>query len=133
VTVLHLPSGHGAVEVHNAVIDAIGRLPRQLRNTVTWDQGWEMSHHAKITLATDLKIYFCDPHSPWQRPVNENTVSVVGGRLGWPSGWCRQLGVTPENTGRPVGVPCVGPVPRVAGTDLNHSSWLDQELVRLRA
>jgi IS30 family transposase len=77
VMLLHLPERHGAVEVQDAMIEAMSRLPDWQRKTVTWDQGQEMSNHAKITLATDVKIYFCDPGSPWQRPVNENTNGLL--------------------------------------------------------
>jgi len=77
VTLLHLPERHGAVEVEEAMITTIGRLPELLRKTVTWDQGVEMANHAKITLATHVKIYFCDPHSPWQRGTNENTNGLL--------------------------------------------------------
>ena len=62
---------------------SISRLPQMLRQTLTWDQGIEMANHAHIAAATDLDIYFCDPHSPWQRGTNENTVSLVVARLGW--------------------------------------------------
>jgi IS30 family transposase len=59
------------------MIAAMRRLPEQLAKTVTWDQGAEMSNHHQITLATDVKIYFCDPASPWQRPSNENTNGLL--------------------------------------------------------
>jgi transposase, IS30 family len=74
---LHLPVDHGALAVQEAMIAAIRRLPDQLAKTVTWDQGAEMSSHRQITLATDVKIYFCDPGSPWQRPSNENTNGLL--------------------------------------------------------
>jgi IS30 family transposase len=74
---LHLPDRHGAVEVQDAMITAMSRLGHQLRKSVTWDQGSEMANHAQITLATDVKIYFCDPHSPWQRATNENTNGLL--------------------------------------------------------
>ena len=74
---LHLPERHGAVEVQDAMITAMSRLSHQLRKSVTWDQGSEMANHAQITLATDVKIYFCDPHSPWQRATNENTNGLL--------------------------------------------------------
>ena len=77
VLLLHLPQDHGAVTVQEAMIAVIRRLPEQLRKTVTWDQGKEMANHRQITLATDMKIYFCDPGSPWQRPTNENTNGLL--------------------------------------------------------
>ncbi|MDO9397684.1 MAG: IS30 family transposase [Herbiconiux sp.] len=77
VMLLHLPQRHGALEVQEAMIDAITALPERLRRTVTWDQGIEMANHATITLATDVKIYFCDPASPWQRATNENTNGLL--------------------------------------------------------
>jgi IS30 family transposase len=77
VALLHLPERHGAEEVQVAMIEAMRQLPEALRKTVTWDQGREMLNHVQITLATDVKIYFCDPASPWQRPVNENTNGLL--------------------------------------------------------
>ena len=70
---LHLPQSHGADAVATAMTQAMSRLPETLRKTLTWDQGIEMRNHAQIAAATDLDIYFCDPHSPWQRGSNENT------------------------------------------------------------
>jgi IS30 family transposase len=77
VMLLHLPQRHGALEVQDAMITAMSNLPERLRKSVTWDQGSEMANHAQITLATDVKIYFCDPGSPWQRPTNENTNGLL--------------------------------------------------------
>lgn len=77
VMLLHLPQRHGALEVQEAMIQTIGQLDDRLRGSVTWDQGIEMANHAKITLATDVKIYFCDPASPWQRGLNENTNGLL--------------------------------------------------------
>ena len=74
---LHLPDGHGAEAVQNAVVAKMAALPAVLRKTLTWDQGKEMANHAQIADATDLDIYFCDPHSPWQRGTNENTNGLL--------------------------------------------------------
>ncbi|TWF93500.1 integrase-like protein [Saccharopolyspora dendranthemae] len=74
---LHLPEGKDAEHVKNQMITAIHTLPTHLRRSLTWDQGSEMARHTDITLATDLDIYFCDPHSPWQRGTNENTNGLL--------------------------------------------------------
>jgi hypothetical protein len=68
-----VPGGHSAQSVGDALIGAFTKLPTRLRRTLTWDQGNEMFHHQRIEEHTGLNIYFADPHSPWQRPTNENT------------------------------------------------------------
>ncbi|HEY9289563.1 MAG TPA: IS30 family transposase [Candidatus Dormibacteraeota bacterium] len=77
VTLLHLPDGHGPLEVQAAMIAATRRLPEQLWKSLTWDQGVEMHHHRQISIATGLDIYFCDPGKPWQRGSNENTNGLL--------------------------------------------------------
>jgi len=77
LTLLYLPDRHRAIDVQNAIIPALGRLPDMLRKTLTWDQGIEMSNHVQIAAAADIDIYFCDPHSPWQRGSNENTNGLL--------------------------------------------------------
>jgi transposase, IS30 family len=69
---LHLPGGRDARLVEHAMRQAITALPGELARTITWDQGIEMAFHADFTIATGVPVYFCDPHSPWQRGSNEN-------------------------------------------------------------
>jgi IS30 family transposase len=70
-------AGHGAEAVRDAISRAIVILPEQLRRSLTWDQGAEMAQHAHLRIATGLHVYFCDPHSPWQRGSNENTNGLL--------------------------------------------------------
>jgi transposase, IS30 family len=72
-----LPHGKEAGAVADALAPVIGGLPDAVRRSLTWDQGREMAQHARIAVASDCKIYFCDPHSPWQRPSNENTNGLL--------------------------------------------------------
>jgi IS30 family transposase len=74
---LHLPDGFDPPQVRDAMIATMGQLPTHLRRTLTWDQGLEMRRHREISVALDLPIYFCDPHSPWQRGSNENTNGLL--------------------------------------------------------
>ena len=74
----HLPGPrHDSATVRDSVVAALADLPAQLRRTLTWDQGSEMARHAEIATALDTSVYFCDAHSPWQRPSNENTNGLL--------------------------------------------------------
>ena len=86
---LHLPADHGAAAVRNAITDIITELPGALRRSLTWDQGIELSQHLQLTIDADLPVYFCDPHSPWQRGgreslkrMNREGLSTDSGRAG---------------------------------------------------
>ena len=63
--------------VVSALTRRVRKLPKQLRRSLTWDRGAEMASHKDFSLATDVKVYFCDPHSPWQRGSNENTNGLL--------------------------------------------------------
>jgi len=63
--------------VINALIKHSHKLPRELYKSLTWDRGSELADHKRFTLATDIKVYFCDPQSPWQRGSNENTNGLL--------------------------------------------------------
>jgi len=75
----HLPGPrHDSASVRDVVVAALADLPAHLRRTLTWDQGSEMARHVEIAAAlATTAIYFCDPHSPWQRPSNENTNGLL--------------------------------------------------------
>ena len=61
----------------NALIKQARKLPKELYASLTWDRGKEMADHQRFTLATDIKVYFCDPQNPWQRGSNENTNGLL--------------------------------------------------------
>ncbi|MET7785001.1 IS30 family transposase, partial [Streptomyces sp. NPDC005388] len=69
--------GYGAVAMNTALTESMTKLPEQLRKTLTWDRGKELSGHAQFALETGTKVFFADPHSPWQRPTNENTNGLL--------------------------------------------------------
>jgi transposase, IS30 family len=77
VLLLHLPDGRQAEMVNAAMRQAIAELPSDLVRSITWDQGHELAHHASFTVDTGVQVYFCDPHSPWQRGSNENTNGLL--------------------------------------------------------
>ena len=70
-------AGHGAQAVRDAITRTMTALPELLRQSLTWDQGAEMAEHARLRVDAGLKVYFCDPHSPWQRGTNENTNGIL--------------------------------------------------------
>jgi IS30 family transposase len=74
---LHLPGDRTAETVAAALTTRLRELPDHLRRTLTWDQGKEMSLHAKVSVDADIKVYFADPHTPWHRPSNENTNGLL--------------------------------------------------------
>lgn len=77
VMLFRLPNGRSAEDVRVALTRTITRLPTELRRTLTWDQGNEMADHVRFTMDTKMEVYFCDPHSPWQRGSNENTNGLL--------------------------------------------------------
>jgi IS30 family transposase len=77
VVLVALPAGWRASQVRPALTTAMGRLPEQLRRSLTWDHGKEMAEHARLTADTGVPVFFCDPRSPWQRASNENANGLV--------------------------------------------------------
>ncbi len=73
VILLHLPGRHTADEVATAMIREMGDLPQHLRRSITWDRGSELAHYRRVQVELAAPVFFCDPHSPWQRGSNENT------------------------------------------------------------
>ena len=76
-TMLVKTSARDSRTVVDALSEAVGKLPAQLRGSLTWDRGVEMAEHKRFTVATDVQVYFCDPQSPWQRGSNENTNGLL--------------------------------------------------------
>ena len=79
---LHLPDGYKPEQVRDVLAAKIKTLPDSLRMSLTWDQGPEMRDWKHVSVDAGIDIYFCDPHSPWQRGTNENFVSITDGSVG---------------------------------------------------
>ena len=77
VMLVRLPRGRTAACVRDALTRTVGQLPEHLRRSLTWDQGKEMAHHVQFAIDTDIKVFFCNPHSPWERGSNENTNGLL--------------------------------------------------------
>jgi len=77
VMLLHLPHGRTAEDVRAALTRQVSKLPAELRRTLTWDQGKEMAEHVRFSTDTHMQVFFCDPHSPWQRGSAENTNGLL--------------------------------------------------------
>ena len=106
VLLVRLPTDRRAETVRRAIQHKIRSLPRELKRSLTWDQGPEMAEHGILHLATGIQVYFCDPHSPWQRGSNENTNGLL--RQYFPKGFDfttlsarRMNAVARELNGRP--------------------------------
>ena len=79
-----LPNGRTADDVRIALTRTVAKLPAEMRRTLTWDQGKEMADHIRFSTGSNMEVYFCDPHSPWQRGSNENANRLL--RQYFPSG-----------------------------------------------
>jgi IS30 family transposase len=77
-----LPDGHDAEATLAALIELCERIPEPLRRTLTWDQGSEMARHADLAATVGIDVYFAEPHSPWQRPTNENGNCLIRRHVG---------------------------------------------------
>ncbi len=91
---VHLPEGYTAEKTRDALTAKIKTLPEALRGTLTWDQGVEMREWKRVAVDAGIEIFFCDPHSPWQRGINENTNGLL--RQYFPKG--TDLSATPSRT-----------------------------------
>ena len=77
LVLFHLPEGRDAQSVADALRQVVAAMPAGVFRSITWDQGREMAHHTQFTADTGIPVFFCDPHTPWQRGLNENTNGLV--------------------------------------------------------
>ncbi|MGC5382572.1 IS30 family transposase, partial [Micromonospora sp. DT68] len=77
VLLVHLGAGRSADRVRDGLLTAMATLPQHLKRSLTWDQGIEMAMHHQFSITAQMPVYFCDPHSPWQRGSNENTNGLL--------------------------------------------------------
>jgi IS30 family transposase len=94
VVLAALPHGHDAAAAAEALSAKAVLLPAALRRSLAWDQGSEMAAHARFSVATGVPVYFCDPHSPWQRGSNENTNGLL--RQYFPKGKADFTGISQD-------------------------------------
>lgn len=143
--------GKDTQTVVDALINNARQLPQELYQSLTWDRGKEMADHRRFTLATDIKVYFCDPQHPWQRGTNENTNGLL--RQYFPKGIdlsafsqaklnavARSLNERAEedarlrNTDRTVSTSCcvdqLNPQPMAVIPEAMNSRWRRRETIR---
>ena len=114
LVLVHLPDGVSTAQtVRRGLNAALTRLPAGLRRTLTWDQGKELAEHREITAATGARVFFCDPHSPWQRGTNENMKRPPARLL--PEGHRSQRPTPPRISPASLSRSTIGPVKRLAG------------------
>ncbi|WP_412098865.1 IS30 family transposase [Micromonospora sp. BRA006-A] len=77
ILLVHLGAGRSADQVRDGLLTAMATLPQHLKRSLTWDQGIEMAMHHQFSITAQMPVYFCDPHSPWQRGTNENTNGLL--------------------------------------------------------
>ena len=124
VVLLHLPRGRTADHVRRALTHQLSRLPTELRRTLTWDQGKEMAEHAQFTIDTQIAVYFCDPHSPWQRGTALLHERPSAGGAVWPA-LLVSAGVTLQGCSRRF-------IPRIRGVGARIRYDVSRQQTRLK-
>lgn len=119
VMLSRVPYDRGADRVAGLLAQLVRRLPDQLFRSITGDQGVEMADHARFTVATGVPVYFCDPHSPWQRGSNENTDGLL--RQYFPKGTDLSIHTRPNSTPLPADL-ITGPARHWTGISPSNAS-----------